>query len=186
MWNWEQRDWLEVGKTLACCVQERLECCLPAVSGAQIRLPANTRAQKFHSATTIPGESALYTPTSLHHPTHTPHQAHFTSVCSTDTHPLTERKEVAFPTKHCNWAKKIWHLEMQQQQHLNNMGWWVTDDCSMPWPDLHTHTKHKSPTQSPLITRLHADGSLICTHDWRRLGHSILCRAHLLLQVACR
>lgn len=37
---------------------------------------------------------------------------HFTSVCSVEAHPLTERKEVAFPTKHFSWAtKKKWHLE---------------------------------------------------------------------------
>lgn len=46
--------------------------------------------------------------------------------------------------------------------------------CAMTRPSLSTfmphhgtHTTHKSPTQSPLSTRLHAGGSLICTHDWR-------------------
>lgn len=47
-------------------------------------------------------KDALYSDMSLTSCSHTPH--HF-CVCSIEAHPLAERKEVAFPTKHCSRAK---------------------------------------------------------------------------------
>lgn len=74
---------------------------------------------------------------------HTHAHTNLCSVCSTGAHPLAERKEVAFPTKHCNRAnmapRNVGASGGFSAQHgLMSYRWLL---CAMTQPSLSTLTR---------------------------------------------